>query len=170
MFKGVSPLLQRIEFGEFEMCPLWQQSYLEDEIFEKEAEELKANMSGKFHEDTIKEAIADLNKKRLKREQQIKSTHIKQEQELIKKLYTELCKEFNVSPDLIWNYFENSDLTTRQLYYTLKYIEAGKEVPKPEEIDMFQWYIKPQPRHIMKRNEAQHFESWKNAAKKHKVW
>ena len=40
MWKGRSELLQRIEFGEYEYDPLWQQSYLEDYIFEAKVDEM----------------------------------------------------------------------------------------------------------------------------------
>lgn len=171
MFKGASALLQRIEYGEYEMCPLWQQSYLEQEILETQTNELVDRMQGRFNPDTIKEAKADLEKKHFKRDWQIKSHHIKQEQELLSQLLNDLVKEFEtLNLDQVLYWMETGDLTTRQLYFTLQDLDQGRPLRTPEQIDKIPRLFNEQPRHLLKPKEMRWAPQFSKAIRNYKIW
>lgn len=171
MFKGASQLLQRIEWGEYEMCPLWQQSYLEAQILDEQVTELELRMQGRFHADTIKGGIKDLEKKKYRREWQIKNHHIKQENEILGQLLKDLSLEFtNLESSTIWHWMEHSDLTTRQLYFTLRDLDQGREPKSPEQIDKIPRLIREQPRHRLKPKEARWQPQFKKTIGIHKIW
>lgn len=156
MYKGIPQLLQRIEFGEFEYCPLAHESYLEERIYLEKIREIEEKHKG--NSDLIFSLSIHERKKFHKRRDLIMMNHIKLDNKIIGELVKALSKEFNMSPDDIMEAIENFDGTNRQFYFYLACITTGKEYSK-EKVDAIPAYIPEQPRHIMKPKDKKKWSS-----------
>lgn len=162
MWRGLSPLLQRIEAGEFDIDHLMLEHKLEDYIFKKEVEELKKTASFKKHSiETKEDIINNMRKNLFKRKEIIMSNHMKTEYNIIESLYSELCKEFNLQRDYVINFIDNFDGTLRELYYTLRALNRGENITK-EQIKSIPRHFREIPRHFLKENNLKYYDAWKN--------
>lgn len=169
MWKGYSPLLQRIEFGEFEYNQLSEQVLLEEAIFEQEVAELRSKMS-RSNEDSIAEKIIDRRVLKNKRVQIMMKNHFQKEQENLKELFDSLAVEFDFSNEFVSKFTEDFDGTTRQLYYALRAVSQRKPIPSNQTIDTYPRSFNSQPRHVLRREHRKLLPLWKKVVKEHKIW
>lgn len=169
VFKGYSKLLQRIEFGEFEYCNLSEEVLLEEEIYRLEIEEVKKNLS-RSSDSTIEAAIADRRVLKNKRVQLMMKNHCKKEQEILHKLVLLLSEEFKTAPEDVYDFIESFDGTTRHLYFALRAISKDKNIPSAEEVYNTRRTQQNQPRHIMRKKESKHWNTWVKVVRNNKVW
>lgn len=163
LYKGASELLQRIEFGEFEVNNLGREIYLEDSIYEAEVKRIQKE-SPWLKEDTLEEAIADARKQRNKRKTKMMEAHLKAEHLLLRDIMNKLAEEFNLDPEIVKNEMEEFDGTTRELYFHIKSIALNRLYDP----DKQQRLIPEQPRHILKPKERKYVDLWMKLIKEHK--
>ena len=168
-WQGRSKLLQQIEFGEFEPSQLSDQILLEEAIFEKECEQIRKELN-RSNEDAIEMRIYDRRKLKNKRVHNMMERHLKQEQELIRDLVQALSDEFKMTTDFIFEFIENFEGDTRQLYYSLLSIANDRPIPALEDIDQIPRVHAPQPRHVMRHQHKKYFPLWKEVALKNNFW
>ena len=166
MYKAASKLLQRIEAGEFEHDGLWDESLLEEEIFEQQFEEFKQKHP-KGSQDLYDHAYVNLRKKKNKRVNIMRDHHLKHELTLLYNLKEDLAKEFNMDSDTVWETMEEFDGTTRELYFFLKDKSLGKEPRTPEQIAQVPRMFNQQPRHILKRANYKYLPLWRKILSKY---
>lgn len=163
LYKGASELLQRIEFGEFEVNNLGREIYLEDSIYEAEVKRIQKE-SPWLKEDTLEEAIADARKQRNKRKTKMMEAHLKAEHLLLRDIMNKLAEEFNLDPEIVKNEMEEFDGTTREFYFHIKSIALNRLYDP----DKQQRLIPEQPRHILKPKERKYVDLWMKLIKEHK--
>lgn len=164
-----SELLQRIEFGEFECDPLWDQSYLEESILQEKVAGVREKFA-RSTEDTIQEKIRDERKKSHKRRDIMREKHLEAENRLLMQLAEGLAKEFDMSREDVQEVMETFDGTTRHLYFHLMAIKHDRKLPDAEDVQMIPRIVDAQPRHIMKQSEGKWFELWKQTMTQKKIW
>lgn len=169
MWQGYSPLLQRIEFGEFEYCPLSEEALLEEEIYRLEEAKIRKEME-RSDEEAILEKLVDRRKLKNKRVQIMMKNHLEKEHEILRDLKENLCNEFQMSKEFMNDFFENFDGTTRQLYYALRAVSQKKPIPSNETIDKYPRAFAQQPRHILKHEHIKLYKTWKKVVKDNKIW
>jgi len=169
MWKGRSELLQRIEFGEYEYDPLWQQSYLEDYIFEAKVDEIEEKYS-RSTRDTINDQILYERKKMRKRKDTMQQKHMEVENRILVQLVHGLASEFEMTKEEVEGIMETFDGTTRELYYYILAIKNDREPMTSEELQMVPRTVDAQPRHIMKQSEGKWFPLWKQTVSEKKIW
>lgn len=169
MWKGRSELLQRIEFGEYECDPLWQQAYLEDYIFQAKVAEIEEKYS-RSTRDTIEDRILYERKKMRKRKDTMQQKHLEAEIRLLNQLADALATEFEMTKEAVEEIMETFDGTTRELYYYILAIKNDRQPMTSEELQMVPRTVDPQPRHIMKQSEGKWFPLWKQTVKDKKIW
>ncbi len=162
LYKGASELLQRIEFGEFEVNSLGREIHLEDSIYEAEVKRIQKE-SPWLKEDTLEEAIADARKQRNKRKTKMMEAHLKAEHLLLRDIMTKLAEEFNLDPEIVKNEMEEFDGTTRELYFHIKSIALNRLYDPNKQPRL----ILEQPRHILKPKERKYIVLWTKLIKKH---
>ena len=162
LYKGASELLQRIEFGEFEVNNLGREIYLEDSIYEAEVKRIQKE-SPWLKDDTLEEAIADARKQRNKRKTKMMEAHLKAEHLLLRDIMTKLAEEFNIDPEIVKNEMEEFDGTTRELYFHIKSIALNRLYDPNKQPRL----ILEQPRHILKPKERKYIVLWTKLIKKH---
>ena len=162
LYKGASELLQRIEFGEFEVNNLGREIYLEDLIYEAEVKRIQKE-SPWLKEDTLEEAIADARKQRNKRKTKMMEAHLKAEHLLLRDIMNKLAEEFNLDPEIVKNEMEEFDGTTRELYFHIKSIALNRLYDPNKQPRL----ILEQPRHILKPKERKYIALWTKLIKKH---
>ena len=162
LYKGASELLQRIEFGEFEVNNLGREIYLEDSIYEAEVKRIQKE-SPWLKEDTLEEAIADARKQRNKRKTKMMEAHLKAEHLLLRDIMNKLAEEFNLDPEIVKNEMEEFDGTTRELYFHIKSIALNRLYDPNKQPRL----ILEQPRHILKPKERKYIVLWTKLIKKH---
>lgn len=162
LYKGASELLQRIEFGEFEVNSLGREIHLEDSIYEAEVKRIQKE-SPWLKEDTLEEAIADARKQRNKRKTKMMEAHLKAEHLLLRDIMTKLAEEFNIDPEIVKNEMEEFDGTTRELYFHIKSIALNRLYDPNKQPRL----ILEQPRHILKPKERKYIVLWTKLIKKH---
>jgi hypothetical protein len=163
LYKGASELLQRIEFGEFEVNNLGREIHLEDAIHAAEIKRIKKD-SPWLKDDTLEEAIRDSRKQMNKRKTKIMEAHLKAEALLLRDIMTKLTEEFSIDPEIVKNEMEIFDGTTREFYFHIKSIALGKKFDPNKQ----QRLILEQPRHILKPKERKYVDLWMGLIKKHK--
>jgi len=163
LYKGASELLQRIEFGEFEVNNLGREIHLEDSIYEAEVKRIQKE-SPWLKEDTLEEAIADARKQRNKRKTKMMEAHLKTEHLLLRDIMNKLAEEFNLDPEIVKNEMEEFDGTTRELYFHIKSIALNRLYDPNKQ----QRLIPEQPRHILKPKERKYVDLWMKLIKEHK--
>jgi len=163
LYKGASELLQRIEFGEFEVNNLGREIYLEDSIYEAEVKRIQKE-SPWLKDDTLEEAIADARKQRNKRKTKMMEAHLKAEHLLLRDIMNKLAEEFNLDPEIVKNEMEEFDGTTRELYFHIKSIALNRLYDPNKQ----QRLIPEQPRHILKPKERKYVDLWMKLIKEHK--
>ena len=163
LFKGASELLQRIEFGEFEVNNLGREVRLEDAIHEAEIKKIKKE-SPWLKDDTLEEAIRESRKAMNKRKDKMMEAHLKAEFLLLRDIKIKLAEEFKLDPKLIEDEMEEFDGTTRELYFHIKSIAFDKKI----DADRQPRLIPEQPRHILKPKERKYEKLWMGLIKKHK--
>lgn len=163
LYKGASELLQRIEFGEFEVNNLGREIHLEDLIYEAEVKRIQKE-SPWLKEDTLEEAIADARKQRNKRKTKMMEAHLKAEHLLLRDIMNKLAEEFNLDPEIVKNEMEEFDGTTRELYFHIKSIALNRLYDPNKQ----QRLIPEQPRHILKPKERKYVDLWMKLIKEHK--
>lgn len=163
LYKAASELLQRIEFGEYEVDNLGREYYLEDAIYEKYCADLKTEKPW-LSQDAFDEQVRDFRKQQHKRKQLIMKAHLEAEQKLLWKLREKLSEEFGISQDQIETTMENFDGTTRELYFHVKSIALGKTFDPDKQPRL----IQEQPRHILKPKERKYVDLWMGLVKEHK--
>jgi hypothetical protein len=163
LYKGASELLQRIEFGEFEVNNLGREIHLEDSIYEAEVKRIQKE-SPWLKEDTLEEAIADARKQRNKRKTKMMEAHLKAEHLLLRDIMNKLAEEFNLDPEIVKNEMEEFDGTTRELYFHIKSIALNRLYDPNKQ----QRLIPEQPRHILKPKERKYVDLWMKLIKEHK--
>ena len=162
LYKGASELLQRIEFGEFEVNNLGREIYLEDSIYEAEVKRIQKE-SPWLKEDTLEEAIADARKQRNKRKTKMMEAHLNAEHLLLRDIMNKLAEEFNLDPEIVKNEMEEFDGTTRELYFHIKSIALNRLYDPNKQPRL----ILEQPRHILKPKERKYIVLWTKLIKKH---
>lgn len=162
LYKGASELLQRIEFGEFEVNSLGREIYLEDSIYDAEVKRIQKE-SPWLKEDTLEEAIADARKQRNKRKTKMMEAHLKAEHLLLRDIMNKLAEEFNLDPEIVKNEMEEFDGTTRELYFHIKSIALNRLYDPNKQPRL----ILEQPRHILKPKERKYIVLWTKLIKKH---
>ena len=162
LYKGASELLQRIEFGEFEVNNLGREIYLEDSIYEAEVKRIQKE-SPWLKDDTLEEAIADARKQRNKRKTKMMEAHLKAEHLLLRDIMTKLAEEFNIDPEIVKNEMEEFDGTTREFYFHIKSIALNRLYDPNKQPRL----ILEQPRHILKPKERKYIVLWTKLIKKH---
>jgi hypothetical protein len=163
LYKGASELLQRIEFGEFEVNNLGREIHLEDSIYEAEVKRIQKE-SPWLKEDSLEEAIADARKQRNKRKTKMMEAHLKTEHLLLRDIMNKLAEEFNLDPEIVKNEMEEFDGTTRELYFHIKSIALNRLYDPNKQ----QRLIPEQPRHILKPKERKYVDLWMKLIKEHK--
>ena len=163
LYKGASELLQRIEFGEFEVNTLGREIYLEDSIYDAEVKRIQKE-SPWLKDDTLEEAIADARKQRNKRKTKMMEAHLKAEHLLLRDIMNKLAEEFNLDPEIVKNEMEEFDGTTRELYFHIKSIALNRLYDPNKQ----QRLIPEQPRHILKPKERKYVDLWMKLIKEHK--
>jgi len=156
MYKGAPELLQRIEFGEFEYCPLAHESYLEEKIYHQKVDDIKAKGHAEEHE---RQLIQHERKKFHKRRDIIMKNHIATDNKIIGELIKALSKEFHVSNDRILEEIDKFDGTTREFYFYLRATSTGKTYNK-EKVNSIPRLIPEQPRHVMKPKDRKWASLW----------
>lgn len=169
MWKGYSPLLQRIEFGEFEYCHLSEETLLEEELYRMEEAEIRSQMD-RSNEEAIMEKLVDRRKLKNKRVQIMMKNHLEKEHEILKELTNALSDEFKIGRDAVIEYMETFDGTTRQLYYALRAKSQGKKIPKNSDIDKYPKSFEMQPRHVLKHEHRKLYNIWKKVVKENNIW
>ena len=162
LFKGASELLQRIEFGEFEVNNLGREVHLEDAIHEAEIKRIQKE-SPWLKDDTLEEAIRESRKSMNKRKDKMMEAHLKAEFLLLRDIKVKLAKEFKLDPKLIEDEMEEFDGTTRELYFHIKSIALNKLYDPNKQPRL----IPEQPRHILKPKERKYIILWTRLIKKH---
>ncbi len=162
LYKGASELLQRIEFGEFEVNSLGREIYLEDSIYEAEVKRIQKE-SPWLKGETLDEAIADARKQRNKRKTKMMEAHLKAEHLLLRDIMNKLAEEFNLDPEIVKNEMEEFDGTTRDLYFHIKSIALNRLYDPNKQPRL----ILEQPRHILKPKERKYIVLWTKLIKKH---
>lgn len=163
LYKGASELLQRIEFGEFEVDSLGREWYLEDAIYEKYCTDLKAEKPW-LKPDAFEEQVRDYRKQQNKRKNLIMKAHLEAEQKLLIKLREGLANEFGLSKDQVQAEMDEFDGTTREFYFHIKSIALGKTYDPNKQPRL----IPEQPRHILKPKERKYVDLWMDLVKEHK--
>lgn len=159
-FKGLSPLLQRIEAGEFEFNHLFLESKLEDKIYEIELKELYAAPHfQRYTEETQQDLLNHIRKKHNKRKNNIISHNISEEQKLLADLAKEIALEFDLEKSDVESFMETFDGTTRQLYIHYLFQSKGKEISL-EEMDQLPRYFAEIPKHILKPEYKKYAKIW----------
>ena len=169
MYKGASKLLQRIEAGEFEHDGLWEQSYLEEEILDYTMYDFSKKNKG-CSQDLYEKVYADNRKKKNKRLGVMRENHLKNELQMLYKLKNELAKEFDIEDDTVWNFMEEFDGTTRELYFAVKDLANGKSIRSSEDIAKIPRLINQQPRHILKRSNIKYLPLWQKILSKYNFY
>ena len=160
MYKGASKLLQRIEAGEFEHDGLWEQSYLEDAILDYTMNEFVEKNPG-VSQDLYEKVYVDNRKKKSKRVGVMRENHLKNEINMLYNLKNELAKEFGIEDDIVWNFIEEFDGTTRELYFAVKDLANGKPIRSTAATAQIPRLINQQPRHILKRANLKYLPLWR---------
>lgn len=168
MYKGASKLLQRIEAGEFEHDGLWEQSYLEDAILDYTMNEFVEKNPG-VSQDLYEKVYVDNRKKKSKRVGIMRENHLKNEINMLYNLKNELAKEFGIEDDIVWNFIEEFDGTTRELYFAVKDLANGKPIRSSEDIAKIPRLINQQPRHILKRANLKYLPLWRKIILKYNL-
>lgn len=162
LYKGASELLQRIEFGEFEVNNLGREIYLEDSIYDAEVKRIQKE-SPWLKDDTLEEAIADARKQRNKRKTKMMEAHLKAEHLLLRDIMNKFAEEFNLDPEIVKNEMEEFDGTTREFYFHIKSIALNRLYDPNKQPRL----ILEQPRHILKPKERKYIVLWTKLIKKH---
>ena len=162
LYKGASELLQRIEFGEFEVNNLGREIYLEDSIYDAEVKRIQKE-SPWLKDDTLEEAIADARKQRNKRKTKMMEAHLKAEHLLLRDIMTKFAEEFKIDPEIVKNEMEEFDGTTREFYFHIKSIALNRLYDPNKQPRL----ILEQPRHILKPKERKYIVLWTKLIKKH---
>ena len=162
LYKGASELLQRIEFGEFEVNNLGREIHLEDSIYEAEVKRIQKE-SPWLKDETLDEAIADARKQRNKRKTKMMEAHLKAEHLLLRDIMTKFAEEFNLDPEIVKNEMEEFDGTTREFYFHIKSIALNRVYDPNKQPRL----ILEQPRHILKPKERKYIVLWTKLIKKH---
>lgn len=162
LYKGASELLQRIEFGEFEVNNLGREIYLEDSIYEAEVKRIQKE-SPWLKGETLDEAIADARKQRNKRKTKMMEAHLKAEHLLLRDIMNKFAEEFNLDPEIVKNEMEEFDGTTREFYFHIKSIALNRLYDPNKQPRL----ILEQPRHILKPKERKYIVLWTKLIKKH---
>lgn len=166
-YKGLSPLFQKIEAGEFECNHLFLEAKLEDRIYEIELEELRAAPHfQRYSEETKEDIINHVRKKHNKRKNNIMTHHVNEEQKLLTDLATEIAIEFNLQKSDVELFMESFDGTTRQLYVYYLFQSKGKSISL-EEIDQLPRYFTEIPKHILKPEHKKYTKIWEEIMKKY---
>ena len=162
LYKGASELLQRIEFGEFEVNNLGREIYLEDSIYEAEVKRIQKE-SPWLKDETLDEAIADARKQRNKRKTKMMEAHLKAEHLLLRDIMTKFAEEFKIDPEIVKNEMEEFDGTTREFYFHIKSIALDRTFDPDKQPRL----ILEQPRHVLKPKERKYIILWTKLIKKH---
>jgi len=162
LYKGASELLQRIEFGEFEVNNLGREIHLEDSIYEAEVKRIQKE-SPWLKDETLDEAIADARKQRNKRKTKMMEAHLKAEHLLLRDIMTKFAEEFKIDPEIVKNEMEEFDGTTREFYFHIKSIALNRLYDPNKQPRL----ILEQPRHILKPKERKYIVLWTKLIKKH---
>ena len=168
MYKGASKLLQRIEAGEFEHDGLWEQSYLEEAILDYTMNEFVEKNPG-VSQDLYEKVYVDNRKKKSKRVGIMRENHLKNEINMLYNLKNELAKEFGIEDDIVWNFIEEFDGTTRELYFAVKDLANGKPIRSAEATAQIPRLINQQPRHILKRANLKYLPLWRKIILKYNL-
>lgn len=169
MYKGASKLLQRIEAGEFEHDGLWEQSYLEDAILDYTMNEFVEKNPG-VSQDLYEKVYVDNRKKKSKRVNVMRENHLKNEINMLYNLKNELAKEFGIEDDIVWNFIEEFDGTTRELYFAVKDLANGKPIRSAGATAQIPRLINQQPRHILKRANLKYLPLWRKIISKYNFY
>ena len=169
-WKGYSKLLQEIEFGQWESDPLWEQSYLEEAVYEKKKQAYIEEKSYIRDKSSLEDVIRDFRKAKHKRTEIMRSRHCEAETKRLSELSEKLAEEFNLSQDYVKQYMETFDGTTRQLFYSLRAISQNREIPSNDTIDRYPRAFVEQPRHILKREHIGLKSLWKKVARERKIY
>jgi len=162
LFKGASELLQRIEFGEYEVDNLGREVYLEDLIYEAKVDAIKKE-SPWLKGETLDEALDYPRKQYNKRKSVMMSKHLENEHKLLRNICIALSDEFKLERDVINDIMEEFDGTTRELYFYVKTIALNR----PYIADKQPRLILEQPRHVLKPKERKYIILWTKLIKKH---
>lgn len=162
LYKGTSELLQRIEFGEYELNALGREYLLEDAIYQAEVKRIQKEAPW-LRGETLIEATEAARKSRLKRKTKIMEAHIKTELTLLNRLMHKLADEFNLSTEIVLHEMEEFAGTTRALYFHIKSIALNQL----HDHNQYARLISAQPIHILKPKERKYITLWTDLIKQH---
>jgi vacuolar-type H+-ATPase subunit H len=159
-FKGLSPLLQRIEAGDFEFNHLHLECKLEESVYEAELNEVKNTINfNRCSEETQQDMLNYVRKKYNKRREKIMSHHLSEELSCLSELAKALFEEFEIELDEVNNVMDSFEGTTRQLYFYFAFKNKGEEFSF-EKADAIRRYFVEIPKHILKPENSKYQKYW----------
>ena len=159
-FKGLSPLLQRIEAGDFEFNHLHLECKLEEAVFENELAEIRSTANfNRCSEETQQDMLNYVRKKYNKRREKILSHHLSEELSTLSELAKSLAEEFEIELSEVNDAMDSFDGTTRQLYFYFAFKQKGLEFSF-DKVDAIPRYFVEIPKHILKPENAKYQKQW----------
>lgn len=159
-FKGLSPLLQRIEAGDFEFNHLHLECKLEETIYELELEDVKNTVNfTRCSEETQQDMLNYVRKKYNKRREKILLHHLSEENAILSELTKSIAEEFELTIEKVNEVMESFDGTTRQLYFYFAFKNKGLEF-NFDKVDAIPRYFLEIPKHILKPENSKYQKYW----------
>ena len=160
LFKGLSPLLQRIEAGDFEFNHLHLECKLEEAVYESELQEVKSTANfNRCSEETQQDMLGYVRKKYNKRREKILSHHLSEELSVLSELAKLIAEEFEIELGEVNKTMESFDGTTRQLYFYFAFKIKGEKFSF-KKADSIQRYFLEIPKHILKPENIKYQKHW----------
>lgn len=160
LYKGAPELIQRIEFGEFDTDPLFVQVKLEEAIIQSKIDLINSEIMGP---EAREEKIHWHTKSNRKRIGIMLEKHHENEFKLLRSLRDALVKGFEMTEDRVDQIMETCDGDARFLFYFCFYEKRG-QILTEEEYDKIPRLIQVQPKHILRKNQIKHQETWNKIA------
>ena len=107
-----TPILDRIENGDFSPSPYWNQARWEDEYAEQELNQVLA-----FRPNIENEEKREIRQKYIKRKNKLLKDAFADEDRRLESLTKALIKKFGGTKELLYECMENCDGDEEQLYY-----------------------------------------------------
>ena len=160
LYKGAPELIQRIEFGEFDTDPLFVQVKLEEAIIQSKIDLINSEIMGA---EAREEKIHWHTKSNRKRIGIMLEKHHENEFKLLRSLRDALVKGFEMTEERVDQIMETCDGDARFLFYFCFYEKRG-QILTEEEYDKIPRLIQAQPKHILRKNQIKHQETWNKIA------
>jgi len=160
LYKGAPELIQRIEFGEFDTDPLFVQVKLEEAIIQSKIDLINTEIMGP---EAREEKIHWHTKSNRKRIGIMLEKHHENEFKLLRSLRDALVKGFEMTEERVDQIMETCDGDARFLFYFCLYEKRG-QILTEEEYDKIPRLIQAQPKHILRKNQIKHQQTWNKIA------